>query len=135
MTDFRPLLLAAMLEQLEAPDVSFGDWRGGETEPDGSMQMPWFEYSPLADRYMRAVGGGGFILTDFDWMRWLETPATQELREDPGRVESASLLELAQLLTAIHRGDRFMEGNIAGAFESGLIVRIVRRIRGIGVRR
>ena len=50
-------------------------------------------------------------------------------------METASLLELAQLLTAIHRGDRFMEGNIAGAFESGLIVRIVRRIRGIGVRR
>jgi len=68
-------------------------------------------------------------------MRWMGTPAAQELRDDPGRVETASLLELAQLLTAIHRGDRFMEGNIAGAFESGLIVRIVRRIRGIGVRR
>ena len=55
---------------------------GGETEPDGSMQMPWFEYSPLADRYMRAVAGGGFILTGFDWMRWMGTPAAQELRDD-----------------------------------------------------
>jgi hypothetical protein len=117
-----------MLEALEAPDASFGEWRGGEIDPDGAMQMPWFEYSPLADAYRRAVSGGGFILPNFDWMAWLGTTEAQELRDEPRRVERASLIELARLLTAIHRGDRFMEGNIAGAFESGLVVRIVRRV-------
>ena len=31
------------------------------------------------------------------------------------------------LLTAIIRSDRFTEGSIAGAFESGLLARIARR--------
>jgi uncharacterized protein DUF6508 len=35
--------------------------------------------------------------------------------------------QLAWLLTAIIRSDRFVEGSIAGAFESGLLARIARR--------
>jgi len=42
-------------------------------------------------------------------------------------VAAATPEQLAMLLTAIVRSDRFVEGSIAGAFESGLLVAICRR--------
>ena len=49
------------------------------------------------------------------------------LRDDPDSLEAASPMQLAQLITAIVRSDRFVEGSIEGAFESGLLARIARR--------
>jgi hypothetical protein len=39
----------------------------------------------------------------------------------------ASPDDLARLLTAIVRSDRFVEGSLVGAFESGLLTRIAQR--------
>ena len=42
-------------------------------------------------------------------------------------MRTATADDLARLLTAIVRSDRFSEGSINGAFESGLLARIARR--------
>jgi hypothetical protein len=42
-------------------------------------------------------------------------------------VAGATQEELAKLLTAIIRSDRFVEGSLEGAFESGLLAAICRR--------
>ena len=49
------------------------------------------------------------------------------MRSDPEAVAAATPEQLAWLLTAIVRSDRFVEGSIEGAFESGLLARIARR--------
>ena len=122
-------VLAAWVPTLGAPDLDFGQWEGGD-ERDGVIQMPWYDYSPIARRFMREATGAGFV-QPFDWMAWMATPPAQALVADPSRVSSADADDLRRLLTAIIRGDRFTEGNVAGAFESGMLLAIARRAEAL----
>ena len=45
-----------------------------------------------------------------------------------GVFEQATVLELARLLTVVIRSDRFGEGALAVALESGLVTAVLRRI-------
>ena len=136
MVDASPLTpaqlrcLADWLPALEAPEVSAGTWRGGDTDANGVMQMPWFEYDERLDSWRAACAGAGLIVVGFDWMRWLQTPQGIAYSRGPASAEAigtAPSADLARLVTAIIRGDRFSEGNIAGAFESGILAAISRR--------
>ena len=118
--------LAELVPILEAPDANFGYW---DTSPtvDGREHLPWFVFGPTAEAFIAAVAGGDWIITAFDWMSWLKAGEGQALRDDPEAVARATPDQLAMLLTAIVRSDRFVEGSIEGAFESGLLSRIARR--------
>lgn len=67
------------------------------------------------------------MIDGFDWRTWLAGPAGARLRDDRAALAEATPEDLARLLTAIVRSDRFVEGSIAGAFESGLLTAIARR--------
>jgi hypothetical protein len=123
----RLLPLAELVPILEAPDADFGHWEGGSAGTDGVLQMPWFAFGPTGGAFRAAVGRGGWVIAGFDWMTWLQTDEGQTLRDRPETVETATPDQLAYLLTAIVRSDRFVEGSIAGAFESGLLTRIAKR--------
>jgi hypothetical protein len=118
--------LADLVPTLEAPDVDFGRW---ELPPptSGVQSLGWFEFGPAAETWRAAVAAGGWVLPGFDWRAWLATDAGRALRDDPATVAGATSDDLARLLTAIVRSDRFVEGSISGAFESGLLARIARR--------
>jgi hypothetical protein len=60
-------------------------------------------------------------------MTWLRTGEGRALRDRPEALDTASPDDLARLLTAIVRSDRFVEGSMVGAFESGLLASIARR--------
>lgn len=118
--------LADWLPVLEAPDFNAGQWRGGDADANGVLTVPWFEYS----RSLGAWPGPcaeSLIVMGFDWMTWLRTPDGAALANDLGTIERATSSDLARLVTAIRRGDRFVEGNIVGAFESGVLTAISRR--------
>jgi hypothetical protein len=118
--------LADLVPILEAPDADFGHW-DTSPGPDGTLHLPWFVFGPTAEAFREAVGRGGWITTGFDWMAWLQTEEGQTFRDRPEAVASATPEQLAMLLTAIVRSDRFVEGSMAGAFKSGLLSRIARR--------
>jgi len=118
--------LADLVPILEAPDADFGHWDNGPSA-DGTAHLPWFVPGPTEEAFRMAVGRGGWVVAGFDWMRWMETDEGRSLRDDPGALATASADQLGMLLTAIVRSDRFIEGSIAGAFESGLLARIARR--------
>lgn len=118
------------MPRLASPDIDFGHWVTYEPDEDGVMQMPWFDYSPEARRFMADVSGAGFV-HPFDWMAWMGTPGALALVADPTRVAKADAEDLRRLLTAIIRGDRFVEGNVAGAFESGMLLAIARRAQAL----
>jgi hypothetical protein len=67
----------------------------------------------------------------FDWMAWLETERGKELAGSPKAVASANADELGKLLTAVVRSDRFSDGSLAGAYESGLLTAILRRAKAL----
>ena len=66
--------------------------------------------------------------TDFDWPTWAQTPEAQRLRDDSEAIQQATVLDLARLLTVVIRSDRFAEGAVAEAVESGLVTAVLRRI-------
>ena len=119
--------LAAWLPVLEAPGFSPGRWQGGEADERGAIQMPWFEYDARIAGWPGGCDGDGLILMGFDWMAWLATPDGQALAADPAAIAHASVADLARLVTAIVRGDRFTEGNLAAAIEGGFVTAICRR--------
>ena len=115
--------LADLAPVLEAPDADFGHWF---TPPpkDGVLSLGWYEFGPAGEAFRAAAGG--WIMAGFDWRAWLETEEGSGLRK-PESVAVATPEQLAMLLTAIVRSDRFVEGSIEGAFESGLLAAICRR--------
>ena len=118
--------LAEVLPVLGAHDADFGHW---ELPPsrDGVQSRGWFEFGPAAEAWRAAVGRGEWIVMGFDWQTWLRGEEGRALRDDREALAAATPEQLAWLLTAIVRSDRFVEGSIAGAFESGLLAAISRR--------
>jgi hypothetical protein len=118
--------LAAQLPKLESPEFTFGEWVEAWTDAEGVIHMPWYRLSPQAEAFLAALGEGGWV-TPFDWMRWIAGPEGKALSSGPAAVATASEDDLGRLLTAIVRSDRFNEGSLAGAWESGMLTAIVRR--------
>ena len=117
--------LAAWEPRLADPAFSIGSWTPSRTRDDGVIVMGYFTLSEAADAFLRDLGRAGLV-RPFDWMAWLATPRGEELRE-PAAVATATPEELANLLTAIVRSERFSEGSLEGAFESGLLLAIAHR--------
>lgn len=119
--------LARWIPILESPDLRIGASRGGVANSDGVISMPWFEYDPVIAGWPGPCGGGTLILMGFDWGSWMQTPRGATLSTDPDAIAGATADELLRLVTAIVRGDRFTEGNLAAAIERGFALAICRR--------
>jgi hypothetical protein len=115
--------LADILPQLAAPDADFGHWVMPPAR-DGVGSLGWYEFGPTADAWRAAVSAGDWIVGGFDWQRWLAGDEGRALRDDPRAIAAATPAQLGWLVTAIVRSDRFVEGSIAGAYESGLLAAI-----------
>lgn len=122
-TTFPLRAMADLGRVLEAPDADFGHW---VTPPpkDGVLSLGWYELGPAGEAFRAAAEG--WIEAGFDWRSWLESGEGSALRT-PAAVAGATQEQLAKLLTAIIRSDRFVEGSMEGAFESGLLAAICRR--------
>jgi hypothetical protein len=118
--------IASFADIFASVDFAFGRWSGRETT-DGVATLPWVEWSHELEAFVQAAHDGGFVLEAFAWMDWKDSKEARRLRDSPGAVEKASARQLAQILTVLIRGERFSEGTLSGAFDSGLLQRIVRR--------
>ena len=101
--------LADLVPILEDPDADFGHW---DTAPatDGVEHLPWYTFGPAGDAFRAALGRGGWVINGFDWRTWLEGDEGRTLRDGPDAMADATPEQLARLLTAIVRSDRFVEG-------------------------
>jgi len=119
-------LLARHAPTLESPDFSFGRWVPSRTDADGVIHLGWYELSPEAEAFLADVRAGGWVRA-FDWPAWMETDEGRRLSHEPDAVATASVQDLERLLTAIVRSERFTDGSIGGASESGILTAIARR--------
>ena len=123
--DERLRRLAQFLPNLDPAGFDFGHWAGSETLPDGSITMPYYDFSDRALELIAAMP----VMHGFAWRDWIGTEEAQTLLTNHAQIAEASADQLVKLTTAIVRSDRFIEGEIAGAFESGLLAAIVRRAK------
>ena len=115
----------------EDPAASVGKWIQPEAPP-GVISSAWFALNETAEGFVAECYAHDWVLAGFDWASWAQTERAQVLRDEPAVLASATDHELAQLLTVVIRQSRFVEGALAAAFASGLILGILRRAEQLG---
>ena len=120
-------VLARFLPVVESADFNAGEWAPVRRLEDGAFHMPFVIWSDATTEFVQAAYDGGWVLQEFNWPEWAASDEAQAFAKDPERIAAASARQLAQLLTIFIRQDRFVEGALTGAFESGHIPAIVRR--------
>jgi hypothetical protein len=116
--------VAAFQAELEDPAFTSGRWHDSERQGD-AMTMPWFELSPRALAFVAALGG--LLMPGFAWPEWAKTDEAQALARDRDVLARASADDLGRLATALIRQDRFIEGALSEAFDTGLMAALARR--------
>jgi len=66
------------------------------------------------------------VMIDFDWAKWDE--GRTMLRNEKFNYDSIDIPTKCKLITAVVRNDRFCTGALANAFESGIILKILKSI-------
>ncbi len=115
--------LAAFCDTFEADGFVVCTMGGGLKVRPGVFHVPFPIYAPEVDAFVKYCYEGGWI------EQYSDDYEVGAMREDPALVVQATELQLAKLLTIIVRGERYCDGCIAGAFESGLLLSILRRAR------
>lgn len=118
--------LASFASVIREPGFTFGQWHAAERRPDGTLLMPWFEFSDAALSLIFAAAG--LITPGFDWPSWAQSEEAQLLKNVPAAMAGAGPAEISKMLTWLVRSDRFTEGSLAGAYESGLLGRLLDRV-------
>ena len=112
--------LAALRSAFEAPDFVPVTWT--------ARRMPASpRYAPEVHRLVDLVYGDGWVRASLDWPAWSQRAEAVALFEDPAAMARATPLQLARVLTVLVRAERYAEGALAGALESGLVLRLLRR--------
>ena len=119
--------LAAFSPIFADPDIRFGTWTSPDPVDDESIRLSYVALTEVAERFLLTCAEHEWIHPDIDWAAWSGTPEARRLRDDPHALASATRDDLAHLLTALVKGDRFDEGQLLDAFESGLLRRIAER--------
>ena len=96
-------------------------------EKKGVITMPSSSLSPEARAFNKMIYQEGWILDVFDWPEWAQTDEFKDLFIKPDSLAKASAHQLAKLLTALARKERFCEGTMASACSDGLLARITQR--------
>jgi len=91
---------------------------------DGFDWPPQTRPRPFSDVAPRRNEGP---LTRWNWPEWAQTDEFKDLFSKPEALAKASAHQLAKLLTALVRKERFCEGTMASACSDGLLARITQR--------
>jgi len=91
------------------------------------ITMPSSSLSPEAKAFNKMIYQEGWILDGFDWPEWAKTDEFKDLFSKPEALAKASAHQMAMLLTALTRKERFCEGTMASACSDGLLARIAHR--------
>ncbi len=84
------------------------------------------ELPPDLREFLKAAYAWGFVV-DFDWSAWMHTPEAERLLRDPEAMRGASAEDLARLLTACLRLERFSGSTLLSWFDDGTLERVVDR--------
>lgn len=115
--------LLPFLDKFEAARFSAGEWHN---EP---RQFPWFNFDEVVMEFVQALYDNEWVTPTFNWTKWQDS--AKRYVESPELIDSADTTTIQKLLTTHARTDRFCEGHLAGMFENGHMVALLRRLRDI----
>ena len=120
LRDWQPLF--ALIPKIETTSV-FGELK--VEEKDGVIQLPYWRPAPVVSQFLEVVYTIPIII-NFDWPSWDE--GRKIARDKDFDFDTIDLPTKCKLITAIVRNDRFCDGALISAFESGLILKILKSI-------
>ena len=120
--DWEPLF--ALIPKIENTLV-FGEWIEEDKDEEGFIQFPYCEPAPVVSQFLKIVYAIPVVI-NFDWGAWDEG---RSMAGDKNfDFDSTDLITKCKLITAIVRNDRFCEGALVAAFESGVMLKILKSI-------
>jgi hypothetical protein len=120
-----PLTEAERLAVLARFAPNLASPRGRFVAPAGEDRFHE-ELTAQALAFVDAVTRAGWLIT-FDWASWAQSVEGQRLLGEPRHVGTATADQLAKVLTALIRAERFSEGTLNRASASGVLHAIARR--------
>ena len=103
------------------------EWKGGEKNDQGILNLPHPEYDPLVMDFIKEVS------TDF----WLDNQYVQNMKEIEAVLDNIYLVNdltlplIKTLITYFIRGERFCDGHWAAMIDRGYIRAILERLMNI----
>ena len=120
--DWKPLL--DLIPEIENTKT-FGGWIGGEENEEGIHTLPICTTIPSVSQFSKIVYDIPIVIR-FDWPSWeLGEKMAKSKDLDFNKID---LVTKCKLITTIVRADRFVEGVLLNAFESGAILKILKSI-------
>jgi hypothetical protein len=110
------------------PNFTFAEWSDNPPDEDGITEFPYPAYSAKAIHFGDKAYKLGWVV-NFRWSGWAATPAARFLIKNPVLVASASPDNFINLITTCVRSERLMDGALDHAFQSGLLIAIVKRAK------
>lgn len=114
--------LFTKMDALTSADLRV-EWHGGNEVRPGVRHMPYPVYGDAVRAIQLALAELNVVVV-FDWQTWMADHAYSA-----ERVPRLSVADTARLATAIIRGERFHDGAIAQAIDSGVFTAILDRLR------
>lgn len=106
--------------------LDFGDMKKIEKDENGIIQMPFWIPSPTVKKFQKIVNELPIIIV-FGWSSWDEG---REMANDQNfDFDSIDVLTKCKLITAIIRNNKFCDGALVSAFQSGLILKILKSMQ------
>ena len=97
-------------------------------ERDGYWTPAHDELSKTASDFIRVLYKSGAVSPQFMDKTVVSDDRSYQLRNSNEALASASLFEVAHVLTFLTRAERFTPGTITTAYDSGLITRTLKRL-------
>lgn len=104
---------------------SWGEMRCGEKDEAGVVQMSYASPDPLVYEFSKTWYEKELVIP-FDWSEWQEGRDWYASTDD-SKYDSLDSETALKLLTAVMRNDRFNEGALMSAFESGDFPKIINK--------
>lgn len=124
--DWQPLL--DLIPEIEATE-KFDSYEGLKEIEPGVFEMPHSVPAPCVWKFQEFVIEKGLQI-NFDWGSW-ELGKELLFHSDPEDIMTQDLLTLCKLMTTMVRSNRFVEGALAGYFQRGHGIAILKRIDDI----
>lgn len=118
--------LATHFDRLSEPTFDPGDVVEPGRRSDGVVVIGYARLSEASNAFLDDAIAAGWV-RPFDWVVWMTTPEGRRLLSDQSSIAGATADQLSKVLTAHFRRDRFADGTLLEAFESGLMRAIAAR--------
>jgi hypothetical protein len=94
----------------------------------GVVVLPFYLLTGIGLKFYEDLYKEGFV-TKFRWMNWIAEAGEYSANDE--KLSKADIMDIRRLFTIIVRQDRYCEGLLEEVIESGLVLKILRRLKEI----